>query len=377
MKHLIILSQAPLTKQIKRNSYLDEFINAGYTNTEFWDISQYIHPGVKLCDVEQYELTRFISNINELTNAIDKINVNNSIFILDFSPSWDTKEIFLTLSNRGCTYVRIDMYANTTLYISKLERFSKILSLSLLISIIPVKFKNLMYSIYAKRKNIRPFEKYYSSSSLKIVNCTNKINHPDYEEYKFTSKKRIIEGNYILFVDTYWGYHPDLKYIYKSNISKLNPLKYQASLNQYFTFVEKKYKMPVIIAVHPKANYPKGSFENRIMIKYKTMDLITFASMIILQICNTISWVLLADKPVALVTNDEYNKTPRFKFRLKTLSKVLGLQVYNIDSYKWDDIIFRKVNSRNRIDYLYTYLTDKETEQKRNVNILTQSFETL
>ena len=377
MKHLIILSQAPLSKQIRRNSYLDEFVNAGYTDTEFWDISQYMHPGMKYCDEVEYELTRHISNIKELDGAIDTIDVSNSVFVLDFWESWDNKEIFLTLSSRKCVYVRINVYDNLTLRPSTWDQFRKLITPSIVIRVLPDKIRSILYKLYARKNHIRPFERYYSSSSLTCSHNLTKINHPDYEEYEFTVSNRIIERKYILFVDTYWGCHPDFKYYYKLDMFQLNPQKYQESLNCYFSYLEEIYKMPVVIALHPKADYPAGAWGGRMMLKYQTKDLITFADMVILQLCNTMSWVVLADKPVALVTNDEYNKTPRSRLRFNMLNRTFGLHAYNIDHCAWENVKFHKVELRKRMDYIYTYLTDKNIEQKRNVDILVHSFESL
>lgn len=151
MKQLIILSQAPLTPQIRRNCYIDEFINAGYTNIEFWDISQYLHPGIKLKDELQDEHIKYIPNIETLSASIDNLNVENSIFILDFPQGWNTRHLFRVLSDKECIYVRIDMYANTYLYISKWKQLSKLFSKQL-VHIIKEKLK--AFYITSTRRNI-------------------------------------------------------------------------------------------------------------------------------------------------------------------------------------------------------------------------------
>lgn len=65
--------------------------------------------------------------------------------------------------------------------------------------------------------------------------------------------------------------------------------------------------MPIIIAAHPKSNYVNGEFGNRRIIKYQTKNLIIYADRVILQLCNTISWVTLANKPLIFVTTDDYD----------------------------------------------------------------------
>lgn len=375
MKQLIILSQAPLTPQIKRNCYLDEFIEAGYTTTQFWDISQYIHPGIKLKDELQDEHISFISNLEELNKHIDKLNLKNSVFILDFPQGWHTRHLFKTLSDKGCTYIRIDMYANTYLYISKWKQLSKLFSKQL-ISILKVKAQNISYCFYAYKYHIKPFKRYYSSSALSKVNRTDKINHPDYEELKYSPTTPVINGKYILFIDTYFGYHPDDKFIYKYS-SHTSPIDYHKSLKNFFSFLEQKYQMPVVIAAHPKSDYPSDTFGKREIIKYKTKDLVYFADKIILQLCNTISWVTLVNKPLIFITTKGYEMYPLRKRRLYMLAQILGMKVFNIDKCDWNYITFSKIIQQKRLDYIYTYLTDKDIENKKNIDILTHSFESL
>lgn len=375
MKQLIILSQAPLTPQIKRNSYLEGFINAGYTNTEFWDISQYIHPGIKLVDELSDDCIRYIPTVKELSDSIDKINTKNVVFILDFAQTWETKEIFRLLSDKNCIYVRIDMYANTYLYVSKWSQLSKLLTKDFF-KILMTKLRSIRYHLYAKRHHIRPFIRYYSSSSLAKVDRTDKINHPDYEELKFSTPHRILKEHYILFVDTYFGYHPDDIYIhhYKKQTS---PQKYHESLIRFFSYLEKQYEMPVVIAAHPKSNYTPDTFGNRKIIKYHTKDLVLFADKVILQLCNTISWVSLSNKPLVLVTTNGYEMFSKRRKGLRMLGTTLGLTTYNIDNCDFDKIKFCHIDFAKRERYIYTYLTDKEVENTKNIDILSKSFESL
>lgn len=376
MKQLIILSQAPFTPQIRRNSYVEKFIKAGYANTKFWDLSQYLHPGIKIVDEMCTEYVSYITTIEDFYEALDELEIKNCIFIVDFNQSLKTKHLFRALSDKNCIYVRVDMYANTYLYISKWRQILKLLSKSF-VNIFVNKIRCVLYFLYARKYNIAPFKRYYSSSSLSKVNATDKINHPDYEEFKFSIPNRIINNEYILFVDTYFGYHPDDKYIHKFNLNKVSPEKYHESLRNFFDYLEQKYKQPVIIAAHPKSNYPIGIFGEREIIKYKTKDLVLFADKVILQLCNSVSWVALADKPMIFITTNGYDVFTERKRRLKMLAQILGMDIFNIDVCNWDDINFLNINPVRRKDYIYTYLTDRKIESKQNIDILTESFELL
>ena len=68
---------------------------------------------------------------------------------------------------------------------------------------------------------------------------------------------------------------------------------------------------------------------------------------------------------------------PLRRRRLRMLAQILGMGIFNIDTCNWDNITFTNVTTPKRLDYIYTYLTDKEIENKKNIDILTHSFESL
>lgn len=373
MKKIVILSQAPLTPQIKRNNYIEDFLSVGYKDLEFWDLSQYLHPGMSFVDELHESYVKYAVSLKELKQLLIPIDSVNTIFVLDFDISWSARHIFAELSKSGCSYVRIDMYANTYLYTSRIKQLAKLFSKSLK-SIVKAKMGIIGYRIYAFIHHIPPFKHYYSSSS--IVSCTDKINHPDYEEFSFTESKQICNFNYILFVDTCFGTHPDDVFIYKYKNIPANK-NYQESVNHFFSYLEHKYKIPVVIAAHPKSNYRNGEFGGRRIIKYNTKNLVIFADKVILQLCNTISWVVLANKPVTFITTKDYDSLAHRKKRLRQLVKILGTKVYDIDSVPYSEITFSRIEDKKRMSYINTYLTDESTCRKRNIDILKASFESL
>ncbi len=370
---LIIVSQAPLTPQIRRNTYVEEYIRMGY-DTQFWDLSQIIHPGIKICDEEYNNFLSYIHDLSELEDMIVQSNYTNSIFIFDFDPAWKTHNIFKLFYKYNCYCIRIDMYANTSLKRHKNTsialKIRKVFS-STGLNVLKWKFKTLSYKLYSSYFCPFHFKKILSSSRFSVR--TDYINHPDYDLYKRNEEKTDIKTPYILFVDTYFGCHPYLKY-YHNIKSKINVDAYYKSLNSYFDFIEDKYSMPVIIAAHPKAQYDINVFGNRQIIKYQTMPLIKQAEYVVAQVCNTFSWIVLADKPVALIATDEYMKLYNLKRGIQLLSETLNIKIHNIDKCRYDDVCFEKINNKDRLSYIYGYLTCKETENKFNRDILNELF---
>ncbi|MDN0051620.1 hypothetical protein QVN91_01320 [Bacteroides caecigallinarum] len=370
MKKLVIVSQAPLTPQIKRNTYIEEFIVAKF-DVEFWDVSQILHQGLKLVDELNEDYLIRINNLVDLKKLIVRNNNKNTIYIFDFDPNWKRLEFFKLFSQNNCCTIRIDMYANTGVRLSFFQKFMKLFSDRGFI-LVKTKISNSLCRLYSSYKGIKPFDYFLTSSSL--VYSDKKINHPDYEEFRFNKSCKVLDYNYILFIDTYFGYHPD--FIYFNGYKKMpNVDNYFNVLNNYFQFLERKYKMPVVIALHPKSDYKNDEFKGRLCIKYKTKDLMCFADKVILQLCNTTSWLTLANKEVVFITTNDYDKVGSQKKDLRFVAKDLDKKVYNIENMNYEEIFFEKIDNKLREKYIYSYLTSKDIENKKNIDILSEFFD--
>ena len=59
MKKIVMIGHEPLTKRTKSIFYIEDFIQAG-VEFEYWDISQYIFPGMRLIkEVEAPYIRKF------------------------------------------------------------------------------------------------------------------------------------------------------------------------------------------------------------------------------------------------------------------------------------------------------------------------------
>ena len=199
---------------------------------------------------------RNISLLFEFEQLLSGVDSLKTIFVLDFDASWHTRNIFKILTKYHCYMIRVDMYANTSLQLTLKQKLSQLFS-NRFSSILITRLGIYLYKIYAWFYNISDCQRYYSSSA--IVNRTDKINHPDYEDFCFSKSRRIIEGNYILFVDTNFGFHPDDIYLFK--YSKIPTTeKFQASLDDFFTYLEKKYAVIGNVRWKRKASSAAGSW---------------------------------------------------------------------------------------------------------------------
>ena len=366
---IIIVSQAPLTPQIKRDTYLEKYIERNL-DVKFWDISNILHPGIKYTDEISSPNKQIIRSYKELETTINQCITNQTVFQLDFDPAWNSHRIFHLLKKYNCKCIRVDMYANTCLHPdspSITSRLKKLISRNIF-KLIRNKLYHQSYKLY--NHYIIRFSFLENLSSSIYSYRTQKINHPDYEAYMQDRDSNSTDyTGHILFIDTFFGFHPDMKYYHNSNWN-IDVSRYHQSLKDFFDFLENKYKLPVIIAAHPKADYAPYTFGNRQIIKYQTLPLIKSANFIIAQICNTFSWIALSNKPFMLLANNEYLKALNNALGLSAIARTFGCKIQNIDEMNHEQTEFEYIPQENRTRYIYNYLTSIETSEKQNIDIL-------
>lgn len=366
MKEFILIDHEPWTKTRKERFY-DMFKKAG-VDLQVLDLSQWLYPGFENPDMlpDESYLTRIYSD-SEFSEYLSKKDPSKTIIVEECFRNWHTKEVFKILSDLGFKTIKVELYGNTVLKES-LKHKLKYMTAARLLKAIKDKREGYRLNRFYKNNGIGagPME-IISSNKL---NRTLPYNHPDYEKIRFWDKKEVVKKPYIVFSDEYFPYHTDIKYFLKDN-GKYSGEKYQATMRRYFDYLEAKYKMPVVIAAHPKSDYKGGEFGNRRIIKYETDNLVNNASMATLHLCNTISYSVLKDVPVAFVATDDFFRIKDFERIMDNLSKnILGLDYYNLDHVDFDKIEFHKVDKERREDYIYSYLTSKETENRRNIDTL-------
>ena len=219
-------------------------------------------------------------------------------------------------------------------------------------------------NIYKTINKVKDFDIVFSSSILFPGRIP--INHPDYEKY--FENQLSIKGGYAVFLDIYYPLHPDL--LYMMGMKAVSPLSYQESLRTFFDKVEDKYGIPVVIAAHPKAKYVGSEFGDRKIVQGETDSLVKDANMVLLHTSNSVSYCILYDKPMALIANKEYCKNRDLSSTQKKLSISLKIPIFDIDHIDMTDFNPRKLSHEERNEYIYSYLTSKNTEMKRNKDIL-------
>lgn len=362
---IVLIDHEPLTKRRKDIFMIDKFISYGY-EFEFWNLSSLFDKNINYPDQIIIEHVFNINSIDSLYDMLSKTSIKNTLFIIECFNTWNTRHIFKLLSDFKCYTIKIDLYANTLLKESFFVKFKRIIVRNPIDFIRKCIFNISLY-YYKKIYHIKSFDRVFSSSSLFFR--TDKINHPDYEQYLIEKDKDpVLKQNYIVFCDIFFPNHPDLLRIYNNNVP--NKEKYLKSLNSFFDYLEQKYNMPVVIAAHPKSDYLGNEFGNRQIIKYQTCNLVLNSSFVIQHFSNSVSFCLLADKPVVFIITDGMKALSSSMKYMKNLCTILHKEIFNIDSCNINKIEISKVKSDIALNYINTYLTSEESCNSTNIDIL-------
>ncbi len=366
MKNIIILQHEPLTPNIEKKFCLKELINAGFS-LEYWDISQIIYPGLTVADEVSYDYLHVIRNFDEL-KTLWQILPEKCIIIPEFFFIPETASIWKLMRSKNYPLVKIERYANTNIGNTFIQKLFSHIKPSAAFRYV----KNVLFRFYMSFWGISETNRYdYYLTSGVNSHCNQQINHPDYDDFLLhRNDNPLIEKRYICFIDTGFGIHPDQKYFIK-NMHESNEV-WQMKLSSFFSKLEDKYNMPVIIAVHPKITYPDDAFCGRKKIKYQTLNLVNNAEFVLQDISNSLAFSIIANKKIGLITTNEVWK--EYKFYLTQMSKKIEIPIFNVDKQNFEEFEPSKLNESLRLNYMNEYLCSEGTKNKLTSEILIEFF---
>ena len=366
MKRIIIIQHEPLTPNIEKKYCLKELILAGFS-LEYWDISQIIYPGLTVANKLEYDYLKIVKTFGDLKTLWNNLE-DNCIAIpeLFFIPK--TGKIWKLLRSREIPLIKIERYANTNI---GRTFWQKIISHANPATAYQY-LKNFIFRFSMRFAGISASNRYdYYLTSGNKTKCDCQINHPDYDDYLLhKNDEAFLKEKYICFIDTGFGIHPDQKF-YRTDIYEDNEL-WQAKLSAFFSVIEKKYRVPVVIAVHPKLDYSEKAFDGRKKIKYQTLNLVKNAEFVLQDISNSIAFSVIENKKIGLITTNEFWKI--YNQHLTQMSKIIDIPVFNIDNQKAQDFEPIALKESVRNSYRDSYLCSEETRNKLTSEILIDFF---
>lgn len=182
---------------------------------------------------------------------------------------------------------------------------------------------------YKKHKFQKTIAQYKLYEISAVKGAKHHINHPNYDTY-MRNKLTHTEHNerYILYIDSYFPYHPE--YPTSSDINQIAKVHFK-KLNAFFDRVEKYYDCRVIIAAHPIADYRDNPFGGR-EICYDNSERLIAGSIACLQHGScALSYVMLHNKPVALLLDEEMKCNQRWIKAVETYHNKYNIELKYID----------------------------------------------
>ena len=141
-------------------------------------------------------------------------------------------------------------------------------------------------------------------------------------------------------------------------------------------FVEKKLKLKVVIAAHPKSEYDKigNKFNGRKIRKGKTIELMKDAKLILTHDSSVSFYASVFEKTMVFLTNDNINNdTGFYGENIKMYADMLGCPVINVDhniDIEPIDFLSVKCDEEKCESYKYNYVTNRESENENSGNIV-------
>jgi len=182
--------------------------------------------------------------------------------------------------------------------------------------------------------------KYPGFNKAKYKIYASSLDYGIYLKNKDKIKISTNQKNYAVFIDTYFPFHPDNE---KDTNLFIKPSEYFEKLSYFLNEFEKKTKLKIIIALHPKADlkrYPQNIKKFKI-IKNKTISLIKNSKVVLHQGSTAQSYAVLFKKPLIFLTSNEMLKYDFIKDH--TFAKDLfKSKLMNMDDIDYDFLLDKK-----------------------------------
>jgi hypothetical protein len=375
---IIFLNDTPMTKRYYGIFFMEEISRCGI-EIEYWDITELLFSST-FRQEDSYFLVKTIKfkSYYELEKAIDQQYLKKVLFISIMNFQDRIKKIHILLRKYN---LNLGFFARNQLP----KSFSKYLMINKILRLRIKKIINLYHS-YKLEYNLKKglYKKYdfvFQGGKLGFQAFGNfhevyknsqilRINSSDYDDYLENNEcERLINDDYILFLDEYVPFHPDYNY-FSIGDKIIVPEEYFDRLNNYFDKLEKQFSLPVVIAAHPRALKYKecDHFMGRKIYFGMTCQLTKYATFVLAHSSTSISYAILFNKPIHLVTSKSIEQN-MWVFHNEIMSRIqyIGCAYQYLEDKS--DVVIGEINIEKYNRYKYDYLTSEETEKKLSCDI--------
>ena len=188
-----------------------------------------------------------------------------------------------------------------------------------------------------------------------------------------TLKRSNNDLKYALFLEAPGPLHPGDELIWGGQNEGFTKEKWFPSLNNYFDKLESILGLKVIIAPHPKVKHEKYPpyYGGREISEQSLADSALNTSLIISHWSSGLSFGVIYNKPIMLITSNELINNEEFARQQNQFSKELGSEIINIDSELSEGKLKRTliIDKAKYNEYFRNYCSLRE-DKKRNYQII-------
>lgn len=367
-KKIIFMQEGAVTQTIVRMYSIKALMRYGY-NVEIWSL-RFLRT-LWNSYPDEIEWDNYVK-IDSLTDFKEKLHCNDkhtALILTSIADYYKNRKIYSYLHSKKYPYIFLNPYGSILERSNKslMERMQLAFSSNVFQKIIP-EIQKLYYNKFYKPARHINFNQHIVSC---MVPRTAAINSNDYETYLSleTEDVREINEKYILFIDIAFPIHPDIPYFYGVPIGEKQ--RYLTVMNYFFDILEKKYNMPIVVALHPKCTYTDLDYGGRRTIKYKTGQLIKDAEMVLTQGSTSTTLAVIYNKPTLFFyTQYMSDYVPKAVRKINWYAESLGKDFVKIDNIDISSLEITPFEENKREKCIYTYMTTKENEKTSNDEIV-------
>jgi hypothetical protein len=308
--------------------------------------SPYLKKNIKINSRFKPNKLFILNNLSDFKSSLKKTSPDYTFLIGD--RSFYSEQITLTRSVINTKFV--SFFTDSLLYldsnlnkiaIKKILFSNKLFKFFFIIS----KIALLKIVILFKKKNEKKITLDYlfysgdKSYEVSLMNAKKKIsipclNYNDTIEIK-NKKKKLIKKKYAVFIDPFYFFHDDFNQKKGNKIYRPVSLNYFKEMNNFFSLLERKLKLKVVIASHPSCSIKKYKlfFNNRTCIQNETAHLVRDSEIVLTHPSTTaINFPIIYNKPLVLLTTNEMNKSFYYYKYLQTFKLIYKYNYLNVSS---------------------------------------------
>jgi hypothetical protein len=366
-RKVVYVSFGRLTDKMARDWYIDYLI-AQQARVEYWDIVSLVREEHAERGALNPDYLRTFRTFEEVEKALRLPENRDALYVMLVTYNGQLARIFRLLSRERCQMLTFVWGA---LPHDAGFNWRRLASLAASPGRSAQQIMNRSRaSLFRKLNLVAPFAVTFAAGAVAMAASAHEgrvvpINYFDYDLYvraKSDGARRLVEGRYIVFLDSNLPFHSDLAFL---GYARIDPVRYYRSLNRFFELLERAYGFRVVIAAHPRADYDANTFAGRPMYRLVTAELVRDAEFVLSHTSTAMSYAVLNAKPLMFIYTDDIATTYEHSLirEMSCFARCLDAAVYNIDALSdAGGLALRPLNHGRYERYKYDFLTSPESE---------------